>query len=90
MIIPIHGLKYHNFNPPKIGDEVLMIKEKENLFDPMAIAAYNKLSQKIGYIGARSNYNKKVYARMLEVFVIGFVWSIGKNQILVEIDIPRL
>lgn len=90
MIIPIHGLKYHKFKHPKIGDEVLLIKERENIFDQMAIAAYNKSKQQLGYISAQSNQNEKVYKRMLEESVRGYVWSIGKNQILVEIDLPKI
>lgn len=45
MIIPIHGLKYHQFTQPLIGDEIHLVKEKDNLHDPMSIAAYNKLNQ---------------------------------------------
>jgi hypothetical protein len=63
MIIPIHGLKYYEFCQPIIGEEVLLLKEKDNLFDPKAIAAFNNLNQQLGYIGARSNYNKKVYSK---------------------------
>lgn len=90
MIIPIHGLKYHQFTQPLIGDEIHLVKEKDNLHDPMSIAAYNKLNQQIGYISAQSTYNQKVYARMLEESVNGIVWSIGKNQILVEIKFARM
>lgn len=90
MIIPIHGLKYYQFTQPLIGDEIRLVKEKDNLHDPMAIAAYNKLNQQIGYISAHSTYNQKVYTRMLEESVNGTVWSIGRNQILVEIDFKRI
>ena len=86
MIIPIHGLKYYEFSQPIIGDEVLLLKEKDNLFDPKAIAAFNNLNQQLGYIGARSNYNKKVYSKMLTKSVKGKIWSVSKSQILVEIE----
>ena len=86
MIIPIHGLKYYEFSQPLIGDEVILLKEKDNLFDPKAIAAFNNLNQQLGYIGARSNYNKKVYSKMLTKSVKGKIWSVSKSQILVEIE----
>ena len=87
MIIPIHGLKYYEFKQPLIGEQVLLIKEKDNLFDPKAIAAYNSLNQQLGYIGARSSYNKRVYNKMLNESINGKIWSVSKNQILVEIDL---
>lgn len=90
MIIPIYGLKYYHFAQPLIGEAIRLVKEKTNLYDPLAIAAYNKANQKIGYISARSCYNKKVYNRMLEETVHGIVWSVGINQILVEIDFSRI
>lgn len=89
MIIPIHGLKYHQFNQPVIGEEVTLYKEKDNLYDPMAIAAYNMSKQKIGYIGAKNQYNKKVYTNMLSESTKGIVWAIFPNQILVEIDFKK-
>lgn len=90
MIIPIHGLQYHKFEQPLIGDEIFLVKEKANIHDSMAIAAYNKLNQKQGYISTRSCYNEKVYHRMLEETIKAIVWSVGKNQILVEIDQFRI
>lgn len=52
----------------------------------MAIAAYNNANQQLGYIGARSSYNKKVYCKMLTESFKGKVWSLSKNQILIEIE----
>lgn len=86
MIIPIHGLQYHHFEQPIIGDEVFLVKEKENLYDSMAIAAYNKNNQKIGYISKKSCYNEKVYNKMRAESIKAILWSVAKNQILVEID----
>ena len=86
MIIPIHGLKYYQFKQPVIGEEVILQKEKDNIYDPMAIAAFNGSNQKIGYIGAKNHYNKKVYLNMLNESTKGIVWAIFPNQILVEID----
>ncbi len=87
--VPVVGIKYHNFNIPAIGDVYKLVKEKDNLYDPMAIAVYNNAEQVVGYIGARSQYNLKVYKRMLQESVNGIVWYICKNQILVEVDLPR-
>lgn len=86
MIIPIYGLQYHQFEQPLIGDEVFLIKEKDNLYDPMAIAAYNRRNQKIGYISKKSCYNEKVYNKMQAESINAIIWSVAKNQILVEID----
>jgi hypothetical protein len=89
MIIPIHGLKYHQFKQPIIGEEVTLLKEKDNIYDSMAIAAYNRSNQQIGYIGAKNQYNKKVYSKMLSESTIGVVWAIFPNQILVELDFKK-
>jgi|688.fasta_scaffold2111557_1 hypothetical protein len=89
MIVPVVGIKYYNFNPPVIGEVYKLIKEKDNLYDPMAIAVYNNAEQVVGYIGARSQYNLKIYKRILQDSVNGIVWCICKNQILVEVDLPR-
>jgi hypothetical protein len=86
MIIPIHGLKDYQFEQPLIGDEIQLVKDGENLYDPMAIAAYNKLKQKIGNVSIRNFYNQQVYNLMLEESINALVWSVGKNQILVEIE----
>ena len=89
MIIPIHGLKYYQFKQPIIGEEVTLLKEKDNIYDPMAIAAFNKSKQQIGYIGAKNQYNKKVYSKMLSESTKGVFWSIFPNQILVELDFKK-
>lgn len=89
MIIPIHGLKYYQFKQPIIGEEVTLLKEKDNIYDPMAIAAFNKSKQQIGYIGAKNQYNKKVYSKMLSESTKGVVWAIFPNQILVELDFNK-
>lgn len=88
MIIPIHGLKFHQFDYPQLGDEISLVKENENLFDPMAIAAFNRQHQQIGYVSAKNSRNVKIYNRMLTDSLTGKVWSISKNQILIEIDLP--
>ena len=68
----------------------MLLQESENLYDDMAIAAYNSENQKIGYVSARSTYNKKVYQKMLGTTTVqGKIWSIGRNQILVEIDFEK-
>lgn len=90
MIIPIHGLKYHQFEQPFIGDKIRLVKEKKNLYDPMAIAAYNMLKQKIGYISKRRCCNQKVYSLMLKKSMDALVVTVAKNQILVEIDRFRI
>jgi hypothetical protein len=90
MIVPIVGIKYYNFNVPVIGDVYKLVKEKDNLYDAKAIAVYNNAEQIVGYIGARSQYNLKLYTRMLQESVNGIVWCICKNQILVEVDLPRI
>lgn len=90
MIVPVVGIKYYKFDNPIIGDVYKLVKEKDNLFDPMAIVVYNNAEQVVGYIGAKSQYNLKVYTRMLQESVNGIVWCICKNQILVEVDLPRI
>ena len=89
MILPVVGIKYYQFDSPKVGDEYKLLKEKDNLFDPKAIVVLNKSDQIVGYIAARNNYNLKLYSRMLQKSVNGIVWCICKNQILVEVDLPR-
>ncbi len=86
MIIPINGLKYYVFHPPRIDDEILLVKEKNNPFDDKAVAAYNHVGQKIGYVSKRCLHNSKVNDKMKQEDFIGKIWSIGKNQILVELD----
>lgn len=86
MIVPIHGLKYHTFEMPKINDALVIIKEKQNIYDKEAVAAYNEGNQKIGYISRNSCYNSKVFKKMKDDHFIGRVWAIFPNQILVELD----
>jgi hypothetical protein len=86
MIVPIHGLRYHKFEMPSLKDDLKIIKERENIYDKEAIAAYNKSNQKIGYISRNSCFNSKVYKKMQEDIVIGKVWAIFPNQILIELD----
>lgn len=90
MILPVVGIKYYQFDSPVIGDEYKLIKEKDNLFDPKAIVVLNKSNQIVGYITARNKYNLKLYSRMLQESVNGIVWCICKNQILLEINLPRM
>ena len=89
MIVPIHSLKYHKFHRPTIDDELTLIKEKENPFDELAIAAYNSKNEKIGYVSAKSCYNKKVYEKMLSDIFLGKVWAVFPNQILIELDFQK-
>jgi len=63
MIVPIHGLKYHKFKMPKLQDNLKIIKEKDNVYDAEAIAAYNVENQKIVYISRNSCYNSKVFKK---------------------------
>jgi hypothetical protein len=86
MIVPIHGLRYYNFAMPQIDDFVTLVKEKNNIYDYMAIAAYNSKNQKFGYVSAKSSKNQKVYTKMLGDEFLGKVWAVYQNQILVELD----
>jgi hypothetical protein len=86
MIIPIHGLRYYNFKMPKRNCKIILVKEKNNPFDKFAIAAYNSQIQKIGYVGAMDGYNKLIY-KIFEDGIIGKVWDISPNQILLELDL---
>lgn len=86
MIVPIHGLKYYSFSRPQIDDFVILVKEKDNFYDDMAIAAYNSKKEKFGYVSAKSSKNRKVYSKMLEDEFLGKVWAVYQNQILVELD----
>ena len=88
MIVPIVGLKYYQFKPIQIDDEVLLVKEKDNLFDDKAVAAFNMSGEKIGYVGTRSAKNEKVNSKMKQNDFIGKVWCITRSQILVELDFP--
>ena len=89
MILPIYGLKYHKFTMPQIGEKLLLVKEKNNLFDENAVAAFNYMNEKIGYVSAKSSRNAKIHSRMKEDEINGRVWAIFPNQLLVEIDIPK-
>lgn len=86
MIVPVHGLKYHEFEMPKLQDNLIIIKEKDNIYDTEAIAAYNAANQKIGYISRNSCYNSKVFKKMKTDHFFGKVWAIFPNQILIELD----
>ena len=86
MIVPVHGLKYHKFEMPRLYDNLIIIKEKDNVYDAEAIAAYNAENEKIGYISRNSCYNSKVFKKMKADHFIGKVWAIFPNQILVELD----
>lgn len=86
MIIPIHGLRYYNFKMPKKNGNIILVKEKDTPFDKLAIAAYNSQIQKIGYVGARDGYNKRIYKRF-EHGIIGKAWHISTSQIIVELDL---
>jgi hypothetical protein len=86
MIVPIHGLKYYNFEPIQIDDAVLLIKEKGNIFDENAVATFNTQNQKIGYVSAKNSRNIKVRAKMEQEQIWGKVWCISRNQVLVELD----
>jgi hypothetical protein len=86
MIVPIVGLKYYDFKPIKIDDEVLLVKEKDNLYDDNAVAVFNMSGEKIGYIGSRSSRNHKVNSKMNKNDCIGKVWCITRNQVLIELD----
>ncbi len=89
MIVPIHGLRYHKYTQPNLHDELLLVKEKENLFDAQAIAAYTLHGEKVGYISARSSQNVKVYSRMQQEIICAKIWALFPNQILVELDFPK-
>lgn len=86
MIIPLTGLQYYQFDALKINDELLLVKEKDNLYEDKAIGAYNHLGQQVGYISARSSYNVKVYNKITKNNCIGKVWCISNNQALIELD----
>jgi hypothetical protein len=86
MIVPIQGLKYYEFEQPSIGDEISLVKEEFNPYDPMAIAVYNKLNQKIGHVARRKSYNQQVYNKMDgEYSITAIAYSVQQNRILVEI-----
>ena len=53
---------------PKLQDNLMIIKEKDNVFDAEAIAAYNSANQKIGYISRNSCYNSKVFKKCIILF----------------------
>jgi hypothetical protein len=86
MIVPIHGLKYHSFEPVKIDDSVILVQEKDNIFDDNAVAVFNLKNQKVGYVSAKSSQNVKVRSKMEQEQILGKVWCISHNQILIELD----
>ncbi|MEI8129562.1 MAG: HIRAN domain-containing protein [bacterium] len=89
MIIPIHGLRYHTFKRPSIDDPIKLVKERNNLYDELAIAAYTINNEKIGYVSAKSCYNKKVFDRMQDEELSGLVWAVFQNEILIELDFQK-
>lgn len=86
MIVPIHGLKYHSFEPVNIDDSLILVKEKDNIFDDNAVAVFNLKNQKVGYVSAKSSRNIKVRSKMQQEQILGKVWSISRSQILIELD----
>jgi hypothetical protein len=86
MIVPIVGIKYYQFQPIQIDDEILLVKEKDNIYDDKAIGAYNHLGQQVGYISSRSTYNVNVFNKIMKDDCICMIWSISHNYILVEIS----
>ena len=89
MIIPIHGLRYYHFLKPKDGELIFLVKEKDNIYDNQAIAAYNTQNEKIGYVSAKTKSNQKVYSIMKNDIYCGTVWTTAPNQILVKLEIPN-
>lgn len=88
MIVPIVGSKYYQFKPLQIDDEILLVKEKDKVYDKKAVAAFNSSGEKIGYVGKRSEYNQKVHSRMKQKQFTGKAWCFYRGLILVELDFP--
>ncbi len=86
MILPIQCFNFSNFEPVHVNEEVLLVKEKINIHDSMAIVAYTNKGEIIGYVSQRSTYNAQVRILINNESVIGKIWSISQNQILVELE----
>jgi hypothetical protein len=86
MIIPIKNHSCDVISTLKIDDEILLVKEKDNINENNAIGAYNHLGQQVGYISSRSTNNENVFNKIMKDDCIGMIWSISRNHILVEIS----
>lgn len=89
MIIPIRNILFNQFSMPSIDEEILLIKERDDGIDDIVIGAYNKAKQKIGTVSVRSIFNRQVYAKLIDNYFYGKIFSISRNNILVEIDYPK-
>lgn len=82
MIVPVSGLKYHIFQQPIFGETVYLVKEPDNPIDSMAVALYNELGERMGYVS--SKFNKKVFYRIVDDRCTAKVWWIFRTFILIE------
>jgi hypothetical protein len=85
MLIPISGLHYHTFEQPIVGEVVYLVKEPENAIDPLAVALYNELGQRMGYVS--SKFNQKVFHLIANDRCSAKIWWIFRTFILVEHEI---
>lgn len=84
MIVPVSGLKYHSFEQPLVGEVVYLLKEPENPIDSMAVAVYNDLNQRMGYVS--SKFNQKVFSRMSDEKCLAKVWWVFRTYILIDVE----
>ncbi len=89
MIVPIHGLKYYQFYPLMMNEPILLLREPKNYYDKNAVAAYNLLKQKFGYVSAKDSRNIHVQSLMADDRVWAKVFLIYSNQILVELPLAN-
>jgi hypothetical protein len=84
MRIPITGLKYHSYEQPIVGEIIYLVKEPDNPIDSMAVAAFNDLNQRMGYVS--SKYNQKVFSGMSDEKCLAKVWWVFRTYILIDVE----
>jgi hypothetical protein len=82
----IRGIKHYDFTIPEIHDRVILVPEPNNEFDAKAIAVFNSVSQKIGYLPAEKNTDP----RFITCFHSGlpidsYVYAVSNKSIIIDI-----
>jgi hypothetical protein len=85
MIVPVRGLQKFTFFPPTEGDLVYLVKEEYNPWMEYAVAVYNSIGQKLGYVTCGRTYNRLVRRFLKYDLGMAKVWMTERWFLLVEI-----
>ncbi len=83
-VFAIAGIKHHVFLLPKTNDSLVLVPEPNNEYDRFAVAVYNTLSQKIGYVPKYNNKNTYILAALSRYTVSVRVIAVSPHCIFVE------